>query len=308
LKQIRGQAVPSARAFRRAAELAEPHHFFLDVFGVLDDPDHFVTEGESALFRGQSGLAETSFRIAQIFAPGHEGAQAGLAISALKQGKLQQAEERMASVQNPLLKAKWFAARAEQEFHRRRINEARSFLETSLKLDSTNVLARHLEIILAKTHPIDPSHEKVLEQWLALNRPPVFVKKDSTEHFFVIWEPERGNYGQGSKTKDGLTLFTNGAIRQPLFLPSGRVRFTVRASGTQAKGLGPTLTLFWSGRLLLAREVESETWRDYEVETEIRPGESLLTVKYPNDFNDRIAYQDRNLKVEKIIAHWESNG
>jgi hypothetical protein len=99
-------------------------------------------------------------------------------------------------------------------------------------------------------------------------------------------------------------LFRAGTIQQLLVVPPGRVRFRVTASGEKAAGLGPTLAVSWNGRPILTTELRSEGRAVYEAETEVRPGESLLRVDFPNDLEDRVAHEDRNLKLEKVVAHW----
>jgi hypothetical protein len=114
-----------------------------------------------------------------------------------------------------------------------------------------------------------------------------------------------GTYLKGEKVYQGWALFGKGMIRQRMMLPPGRVRFQVIARGTKAKGLGPTVRLRWEGRTILEKEVTSETWTSYETETEIRPGESSLSVTFPNDLRDKATGEDRNLRIDKIIMMGE---
>jgi tetratricopeptide (TPR) repeat protein len=306
LKMARGEAGQAAEAFTRAAGLARPYNFFPYLFHGLDDPAHFTQRGSSELFLGRVGLAQTSFAIAAQLDPANPAAQVGLALCALSRGDGDTARRLMAAVHHPLDRAQWFAGLAAHHLKREEASEARVALDTSLKLDPSNVLARHLQIELSRTQQDARRVAEATAQLLALNRPPVFVQADELRHMAVVWEPEQGAYEEGRSTRDGWTLGRNGAIRQPLAVPPGRVRFRVLARGKSAQGLGPSLALAWSGRLLLMTEVASDSWTAFDAEAEVRPGESLLSVNFVSDLTDLALDEYRTLKVEKIVASWES--
>jgi len=61
----------------------------------------------------------------------------------------------------------------------------------------------------------------------------------------------------------------------------------------------------WNGQPVFTTTVQSETWAAYDFETEVKPGESLLTVEFVNDFNNPVTREDRNLKLQKLVATWE---
>lgn len=305
LKHILGDAPHAAAAFRRAASLARPFDFFPDTFDALDQPERFVELGESARFSGHLSFSETAFRIAREFDPNHLGAQVGLAVTLLNQEKGTPARALVDTVRDPAAKSKWFAELARYHFGRGEITEVQEAAQKSLKLDSTNVLAWHLKLMIAEENGDRANYRDAVEKLLSLNRKPVLVGSDSAKNASVVWEPEEGSYEKGEKIYHGWALWGKGTIRQPIYLPPGKVRFHVTASGTKAKGLGPTLILSWNGKEILSTEVKSESWTTFETEAMVQPGESLLSVTFPNDSRDPLTREDRNLKLEKILATWE---
>lgn len=305
LKLLRGQGSEAAEAFRRAAALAKPHDFFPSVFEPLDDPNYFVQVGESALLLGRLTLAKTAFTIAATFDPTHPGAQVGLALCALHQGNDEAAQEVVASVHDPVSRAKWFAGLAQHAVTRGHTAEARAAVNASLALDADNVLARHLELVLAQRDQDHGRSVEAMNQLLALNRRPVFLRAtERTEPPAVVWEPEEGAYGHGEKIPEGWALSNGGSIRQALAVPPGRVRFRVVARGKTANGLASTMSVSWSGRLLLTTPVARDAWTAYEIEAEVKPGESVLTVDLADDLSNPLAGVYRNLKLEKVVASW----
>lgn len=305
LKLLRGEAVQASEAFRRAAGLAKPHRFLPFLFDALDDPTHFVEVGESALLLGRVKVAQTAFAVATQFQPNHPAAQVGLALCAMHRGDAAAAQQLLASTHEPLARARWFAGLARYYFRQGEVAKARAALDTGLKLDPSNILARHLQLVLARAQQDDAQYVEAVDHVLSLNRPPVFVRSGADHEAVVVWEPERGTYERGRKTHGGWALINNGLIHQSVVIPPGNVRFRVTASGTRARGVGPTMAVFWNGRLLKTTEVTSESWATYDIDTEVYPGESLLTVSFINDLEDLSAREDRNLKLEKIAATWE---
>jgi len=305
LKLIRGDAPGASEAFRRAAELAMPFGFFPSLFAELDDAEAFVQRGESALQLGRVSLAQTAFTIALQLEPAHQDAQIGLALCAVYRGDPATAQHVMASVHDPLKRARWFIGLAQYHLRQGQLVEAHDAVETSLALDPTNVLARQLQLVVARMRQDDLLYGEAVDRLLSLNRPPVFVRVDSSNTPIVVWEPALGLYSHGHKTRSGWSLSSNGAIQQSLAIPPGKVRMTVIASGTKAAGLGPTMTVSWNGQPVFTTTVQSETWAAYDFETEVKPGESLLTVEFVNDFNNPVTREDRNLKLQKLVATWE---
>jgi len=304
LNLLRGEADKAAEAFRRAARLANPYEFFPSVFAMLDDPNAFIQRGESALLLGRLALAETAFLIAQRFDPAHPAAHVGLALCALNRGDLQVAQQMAASIHEPLMQAKWLAGLAQYHLRQGHLAQAQAALETSLKLDDASVLARHLQLVLTSDQQDDVRYAEGVRHLLALNRPPVFVRAEDAHEAMVVWEPEHGAYHEGYWRQDGWVLSTNGVIQQSLIVPPGRIHFLVTASGTKARGMGPIMAVSWNGRPILTTEVPRESLATYSVGTEVRPGETLLTVGFVNDGYDVLSQEDRNLKVEQVIARW----
>ena len=117
--------------------------------------------------------------------------------------------------------------------------------------------------------------------------------------------PEKGAYGEGSKTKEGWVLYREGSIEQELFVPPvGKARLAITAAGTKVNGRGPGFMVFLDGRLILDGEIASEHWTTLEKEIEIMPGESRLRIRFINDAIDPVQREDRNLKLEKISMSW----
>ena len=305
LKHIQGDAKAAARGFRRAAELSEPFGFFPSLFGSLNEPITFLEIGHFARSSGHTDFAETAFKIAEEFSPGHEGARAGLAAISLDRGDEKAAMAMSAGILDPRNKAKWFSEQARYHFNRGQREKAVQALTASFRLDGANILARHLWFLLARkgSHGMDGGNE--LKRLADLNHPPVFPSKEKNVSYKVVWEPETGSYSKGEKVFEGWALFGKGAIQQPLFLPPGKVSFTLRAKGTKARGKGPQVKVFWNERLILDTEISSAVWQDYQAEAWVKPGESFLKVGFTNDFKDPIRREDRNLKIDKVTAVWE---
>jgi tetratricopeptide (TPR) repeat protein len=306
VKLLRGDALQAARSFRRAAELAVPHNFFPKIFGPLNDADHFVERGESALLLQQPAVAWTSFAIAKELDPGHPGAQIGLAVSTLKRGERWKAEGLLAEVRDPSLIARWFAALAEVELNRGKMEEAQKAIEESLRLDGSNLLARQLQFLLAKARAEDAGQAKALEQVFSLNQSPVFIQRGEGGYPIAVWEPEKGEYKKGQRIYEGWALFGNGRVHQSFALPPGGVRFRIVARGDKAQGTGPVMKVSWSGKPIFVAEVTSENWAEYEIKTKVAPGESVLMIEFTNDLRDREMQEDRNLRLEKVTAIWEA--
>jgi len=305
LKLIQGQAEEAAEAFERAAGLADHADFFPSVFGELTDPHHFVRRGESAWLLGRLTIARTAFAVAARLEPGHPDAQVGLALCAMSRGDMEQATRMMRSIREPRLESKWFAGSAYHHLQRGKPDRARQALETSLRFDASNILAQHVQLVLAKSDRDDAHYTKLVDTMLSFNnQPPVFVGVDPQDGPTVVWEPERGTYLEGRSSDNAWVLSRNGAIHQPLVVPPGRVRFRILARGKPAGGVGPLLMLSWNGRPLLVTEVAGEEWMAFDAETEVYPGESLLTVNFVSDFTNLLPHEYRNLKVEKVIASW----
>ena len=302
LKLILGQSAAAAHSFQEAALLARPFHFFSSVFGDLDQADYFLNRGQSALSRGLCAYAQTSFSIAEEMNPGDHKAQLGLAISTLNAGDFEKSLYWMSGIEDPVLQARWFAALAERYDAEGKTEKARATVKDSLKLDPSNLLARHLQWILARQAGASP--EEALHQLLALNRPPVFVEAQARQSA-LVWEPQKGHYPKGKALQGSWGLFGQGAIHQSLALPPGRIHFQFVAWGSKAKGVGPTMTAYWNGRPILTTEVSSDGWLTYDAKTKINPGESVLTVAFTNDLKDLKTHEDRNLKLAKVVATWE---
>ncbi|GEM_PF-6503115 len=302
LKLKRGQAPEAADAFRNAAQLAEPFDFFPQLFSPLDDPKTFQRQGEEALAGGQIASAQAAFKVALAFDARQSAAQVGLAVSELRLGNLSNAKALMTPINNLSLRSKWFSAVAQYALEKGKKEEAESALETSLKLDSSNILARQMQFNLSKSKGKRRAREK-RAQLLALNKPPVSVIEQPGKTF-LVWEPENGQYSRGGKITEGWALFSNGAIYQSVAVPTGKIHFHVTAKGTKAQRVGPMLGLSWQGRSILNIEVSNPTWTDYEVETEARPGEFLLGIHFTNDLKDEFSGEDRNLKVDKVTISW----
>ncbi len=306
LKLIQKDASGAAQSFRRAAELSQPYHFYPSIFGNLNDPKYFAQRGHSALLSGQREYAKTAFEVAKIFNPNQADAETGLAIVDLMGGDFKKARQRMTQVRDPKLQAQWFATLAKHQLSQGgRLAPVREALDTSLKLDSSNVLAWHLQIVLKRDHQENPEYVNALDRLLALNQPPVSVTPHPLPPHSVVWEPEKGNYEEGHRSKDGWMLFSNGVLRQKFFIPPVKTRFTLVVSGTKVKEQGPVFTLRWNNRPVLVAEAKSEQWTVYNVEIEIKPGESFLTLDFFNDLNDPLTQENRNLKIEKMVASWE---
>ena len=302
LSRIRGNAPQAAKAFQTAASLANPFDFLPSIYKSLNDPDYFNRQAYSDLVMKRQNLARTEFLIAKQLSPLNLDAQAGLAITALSEGDLEKAQTLALPLDAPEAKAKWQAALAQHYLAHNDNQKAQEALSESLKLDKSNMLARHIQLLLSKTDTA--LYAEAIKQLVSLNQPPVFLVP-SSNLLQVVWQPEKGNYDTGNRTKDGWSLNSNGAIRQPIILPSGKVRFRVTVRGTQAKGLGPKMILSWNDRPLLTTEVKSEDWVDYTVEAEVQPGESQMSIEFINDLNDKISHRDRNLKLNKVVATWE---
>ncbi|MBI4004242.1 MAG: tetratricopeptide repeat protein [Candidatus Omnitrophica bacterium] len=300
----RGKAPEAFEAYQRAAGLANPHGFFPSVFASLDDPDHFVQVGESAWLLGRLTVARTAFTIATSFHPTPLDAQAGLALCALSEGDLPAARQRMASVHERIPRAKWYAGLAQHHLTRGEEAPAEAALTTGLKLDPSNLLARHLELVAARKHQDEPRYAQAVERLLSLNRPPVFVRKGSGREVSVVWEPEGGTYPQGERTQTGWALFDTGSIHQRLVVPPGRVRFRLKAQGGEtAAGLPPTSVLSWNGRQVFATAMGGR-WSVYDFETDVRPGESLLTFDFIADPTKPLARSGRKVKVDHVAVSW----
>lgn len=305
LSLIRGEGPKAAEAFRRAATFAKSSNFFPFLFASLDDPEHFIRLGDSALVLGRLTVAETAFTIARQFDPLHPASRIGLALCALHRGDVEAANRLAVPVQDPALRAKWLAGQALVFVNRRELDRAIAALDESLQIDPSNLLAHHLRVGVAGRLRDPVRAQQALGSLLALNRPPVFVKSGATaQDPLVIWEPEKGSYSQGKKTKGGWMLFNNSAIHQVLALPAGTVRVQVTASGTKAKGRWPAITLTWQGRPIKTLEVASEQWTTYEFDLEVKSGESLLTVSFLNDERDVEAGEDRNVKLDRVSVSW----
>jgi len=306
LHLIRGDGAAAAKAFQRAAGLAKPYGFFPSLFAGLDDSAYFVRLGDSALLFGRLGYARTAFTIALHVDPTDAGARVGLALCAFSQGDSETAQQMMASVQAPPLRAKWFAGLAQYHLRQNQPAQARAALDTSLQLDPTNVLARHVQLVLARQGQDDLGYVEAVDQLLSLNRAPVFVRAGPAHEPLVVWEPEQGAYGQGRKTREGWAFSAHGTIEQTLALPPGVVTFAVTARGRSAKGPGARLALSWNGRLLSETEVTGETWATYTVRTEVKPGEQLLVVALTDPDADRVAHEDRTVDVDRVTVSWPS--
>ncbi len=301
LKLILGQSAAAVRSFQEAALLAKPFHFFPSVFGDLDKTDYFLNRGESALSRGLSSYAQTSFSIAREIDPRDREARLGLALSTLNAGDFEKSRQWMSGIEDPVLQARWFAGLAERYVAEGKTKKALTAVEDSVKLDSSNLLARHLQLILARQQG---DSTEALRQLLALNQPPVFVKAKARQNA-LIWEPKKGHYQKGKALQGSWGLFSRGAIHQSLALPPGRIHFQVVAWGSKAKGVGPLMTVYWSGRPILTTEVSSDGWLTYDAKTKINAGESVLTVAFTNDLKDWETHEDRNLKLARVVATWE---
>ncbi len=305
LKVIQGDAREASANFLRAAQLAKPYHFFMPVFGPLDEPDYFVEQGESSLFLGHDALAETYFKIAEAFDPTNEGAQLGLAVISFRRGNLTEAGSRIESVKSSGLRAKWFAAQAEQSLRKVRIPEAQVLLAESLKLDPHCFWARQLEIELARTIHDPGRYQKSIHELLSLNQPPVFVQTDSKDSSRLVWNPKKGSYRDGHASPEGWKLATNGEIEQRILVPAGRVHVRFFLRGGQAKGHGSVFIFTWQRRPVLRGEVKREAEVSYKAVIKVKPGESLAGFRFVNDFYDRSTGEDRNLKIGKVLIDWE---
>lgn len=306
LKHIQGDAESAARGFRKAAELSEPFDFFPSVFGSLNEPETFVGIGHFARSSGHTDFAETAFRIVEEFSPGHEGARAGLAAILLDRGDPTAAATMAAGVKAPGNKAKWFSELARYHWDRGQMEKAAGALAASLRLDGANLLAHHVRFLLAQKHYNGLDAGAELKRLAGLNQSPVFPVKEKSVSYKIVWEPEMGSYSKGKKGYESWGLFSKGAVQQALVLPPGKVRFTVRAKGTKAKGKGPQIRVFWNERLILDTEVSSVVWQDYQAEAWVGPGESLLKLGFTNDLKDTVRREDRNLKIDKVTAVWEA--
>ena len=305
LQLILGKSSEAAQAFIKSAQLAKPFNFFPLEFASLDEPEHFMEWGESVLFQGHARFAENIFRVVQEMKPSHPGAQMGLALSALSQGQVERARELMRGVKEPKLQAKWHATLAQQYLNKNNIEAAEAAISTVFELDPDNVLAHHLQLRLAESGRAGLSYQSALKQSLALNRPPVFVKEDPQKKLIVVWEPEKGNYSDGHKKKEGWKLSENGALAQSVVLPVGRVRLQITAAGTKLRGAGPSLTVSWNRHQVLAVVVQEETWTTYETKIRVSPGETILRLAFTNDQQDPKTGEDRNLLIDKVVASWE---
>jgi hypothetical protein len=264
--------------------------------------------GESLRRSGRLPLAETAFKIAKIFEPGEARAQVGLAVTVLGRGDMKKAEELVSSVKGDKENAVWFAELAYYSLENEKFREARTALAKSLELDPSNLLARQLDFIMTREAPDrdDAKGEESLRKLLALNKPPIFMEKDSLDSGSIVWKPEMGAYQEGQKASNGWWLFSEGFIQQPVCLPPGKVRFSISASGTKVGGVGPILSVAWSGKQILTTEVKTQFWSAYDIETSVKPGEFLLSIGFINDQNDPVTREDRNLKLEKVVVSWEA--
>lgn len=304
LKLILGKPSEAAVSFRRASELARPYGFFPWIFGDLNQADYFIQRGETALSEGRAEYAQTAFAVARELDSNLRAAQVGLAVSALNAGDREKAEQWMSGIEDPASKARWFAALAQRDLAGGRPEKAQANLEESLKWDASNLLARQLQLILAKKHQEDSHKKEALRRLLALNQSPVFVTGKANRPV-LVWEPKQGHYAKGKSLQGSWGLFSRGSIHQALALPPGRIRFQVVAKGSKARGVGPMMKLYWNGRPILTTEVLDEGWFTYDAKTEINAGESILTVAFTNDLKDKVTREDRNLKLARVVASWE---
>jgi tetratricopeptide (TPR) repeat protein/O-antigen ligase len=305
LNHYKGNVQETVSAYRRVVELTRPHNFFSEHYDHLDDYSYFVRVGEAARRSGQLGYAETAFKIAKEFEPGDSDVLVNLAVVLLYRMDPEGADVIMSGVHSATSQSKWFAELAQYYLSQKRIEEATTALRQSLALYPSNLLAHHLKIVISKLGSGQFNHEEAMQDLLALNQSPTFATSEGGKRKTVVWELENGSYEKGEKVYQGWALWGNGSIRQQLFVPPGRIKFHVTASGTKSGGLGPTLTLSWQGKKISAEEVKTELWSTYSVNTIVEPGESLIGISFFNDAKDPIAQEDRNLKIEKIVATWE---
>lgn len=300
-----GEAWEAADAFRRAAGLAIPFGFFPSVFAPLDRPETYLAMGEAARLSRRLALAEAAFRVARELDAGNPQAHVGLAVTALARGDERTAQELAAYVREPQLRAVYFSERARLALAQGRPGEARQHIAESLALDPANVLARHLDVSLAQAGGADQGYEDSVRALVDLNQSPVLLGSERAQGGSLVWEPELAQYPRGERISRGWGLFGRGSLAQQIFLPPGRVQFQVTALGTEVQGRGPDMAVSWNGKRILTAEVRGEAWATFAIETVVRPGESVLSIDFLNDARDPVSREDRNLKIDKIVATWE---
>jgi O-antigen ligase/tetratricopeptide (TPR) repeat protein len=308
LNFLRANDHTAAKAFSRAAALAKPYDFHPQIFAHLSSASYFARVGESARRAGRISSAETAFRIATRLEPQHARARVGLAAIFLDQGQRAEAESCVSGwLRGPKEKAAWLAELAHAYYRAEQLREADQAAVQSITMDPENVLAQHVRWLVANRNGNPEQAIAALRAILSLNRSPVVsFEPGAAGPARIVWEPEMGSYQNGKKSHQGWLLFSDGDIEQELYLPPGKVKLRVTARGTEAKGAGPTLAVAWNGEPLLHTEVRSQGWSVFDIETQVKPGDSLLTIGFLNDHRDSLGREDRNLKVEKVVVVWEA--
>ncbi len=132
----------------------------------------------------------------------------------------------------------------------------------------------------------------------------------STTTVLQAEDPAQMTPSVGGKDGEGWMLWTTGNLVsvQPILFPAtANYRVTVRAKGSKADGIGPTMEVLADGVVLKTVEDVGEAYQAFVYEGPIEAGPKGISVRFPNDKVDEQG-NDRNLTVDAVTIEGPLGG
>jgi endoglucanase len=120
-----------------------------------------------------------------------------------------------------------------------------------------------------------------------------------------VYEAENMTKSTGGAVSGGWNIWSNGSVSTTHNFVAGTATVTVRARGSVAAGVWPTMELRIGGAVVGSRVVNATEWTDYSFTYAATAGSKSLAVFFTNDLYQ--APEDRNLYVDKVTVSCPSS-
>lgn len=114
----------------------------------------------------------------------------------------------------------------------------------------------------------------------------------------AVYEAESMTKSTGGAISGGWNIWSNGSVSTSHNFTAGTATIVVRAKGTPAAGVWPTMQLRIGGAVVGSKVVNASSWTDYSFTYSAGSGSQTVAVFFTNDLYQ--APEDRNLHVDKV--------